>query len=323
MRRVVPIPHLEDLAVPPAPARGFTPADTVLLLLLASMWGCSFLFIELALDGLAPLWIVAARTVVGATVLLVVLKLLRRQLPRDLRMWRHLLVLGVLSNAVPWTAIAWAQQEIPSGLAAVLMAMTPTSTLAVSALVRIERVGPARAIGLLLALAGVSLVVATDLEDTGRLLAIAAVVASTLLYACGAVYAKRYVSGINAPLVIAAGQVLTAALVSLGVAAVFEPVPTLAALTPTVVAAVVALGLFGTGLAFLAYYALIERVGATNATTVTYLIPVVGVVAGAVVLGERLGLVVIAGGVCIGAGIWLAQRGTRPSPRSQLEELHT
>jgi drug/metabolite transporter (DMT)-like permease len=227
----------------------------------------------------------------------------------------------VVSNALPWGAVAWAQQAIPSGLAALLMALVPTSTLVVSVVLGMERFSPARAVGLLLALGGVGLTVAADLSDTGRLIAIGVIMLATVLYALGAVYAKRYVSGTASPLTIATGQVASAGLVSLVGALVLDPLPTSDALTPTVLGSVVALGTLGTGAAFLVFYILIDRVGATNTTLVTYLIPLVAVVAGAVVLGERLPPEALAGGALIGVGIWLAQRGTRPGPVEALEEL--
>jgi drug/metabolite transporter (DMT)-like permease len=304
-----------------ARSRTFTPRDTLLLLSLAAMWGLSFLFIEVALRGLTPIWIVAGRTLVGAAFLLVVLQLRGQRLPSSLRLWRHLVILGVVSNALPWGAMAWAQQALPSGLVALLMALVPTSTLVVSVVVGMERFSRARTVGLLLALGGVGLTVAADLSDRGRLVAIAVVVTATVLYAMGAVYAKRFVSGVASPLTIAAGQVLSASVVSLVAAAVLEPVPDLAALSPMVLGAVAALGILGTGAAFLVFYVLIARVGATNTTLVTYLIPLVAVVAGALVLGERLPPVALAGGLLIGVGIWLAQRGTRPGPVEVLEEL--
>lgn len=296
------------LTVPAPASRSFGPPETALLLTLGAMWGCSFLFIELALRGMTPLWIVAARTLVGGLVLLLVLRARGLRLPRSRRMWRHLVVLAAVNNAVPWGAVAWAQQSLPSGLAALLMAIVPTSTLVVAVAARQERFTAERLTGLLVALGGVSLIVAADLGDTGRLIAIAVVVAATLLYATGAVYAKMYVSGHHPALVIASGQVLSAFVLTLPVALVVEPLPTGDALAPIVVTAVLALGTFGTGAAFLVYYVLIARVGATNATMVTYLIPIVAVVAGAVVLGERLEPTALAGGALIGLGIWLAQR---------------
>ncbi|GGI09601.1 DMT family transporter [Egicoccus halophilus] len=308
-----------------APARGsatFTPADTALLLTLGSMWGLSFLFIELGLRGLGPVSIVAGRTFIGATVLLVAVAFRRQRTPRSWRWWGHVAVLGVLSNAVPWTAVAAAQRAIPSGLAALLMALVPSSTFLVAASLRMERVTAARIAGLAMALAGVGIIVAPDLGDRGRVLAVVTVVAATVLYAGGAVYAKRYVSGTAAPLMIATGQVLTAFLAALPMALVIEGVPTRAALRADVLGAVAALGVFGTGLAYLVFYLLIARVGATNTTLTTYLIPLVAVVAGALFLGERLGAPALAGGVAIVLGIWLAQRRA-PGPVEQLERLKT
>jgi drug/metabolite transporter (DMT)-like permease len=296
----------------PSTTRGFGPAEAVLLIVLSAMWGFSFLFIELALRELGPVWIVAGRTATGGLVLLVLLHLRGRRLPTDWRLWRHLLVLGTINNAVPWSVIAWAQQSLPSGLTALLMAVVPLSTLLVSALVGLEQINRTRLLGLLLAMSGVAAIVAGDLEQPGRVLAVLAVLAATLLYAAGAVYAKTFVSGALPPLALSTGQVMSAALVAIPGAYLLEgPVPTLTGLTATTIGAVVLLGAFGTGLAFLVFYTLIERVGATNATMTTYLIPLVAIIAGAVVLDERLGLGAAVGGGLIIAGIWVGQRGTR------------
>jgi drug/metabolite transporter (DMT)-like permease len=296
----------------PSTTRGFGPAEAVLLIVLSAMWGFSFLFIELALRELGPVWIVAGRTATGGLVLLVLLHLRGRRLPTSWRVWRHLLALGTINNAVPWAVIAWAQQSLPSGLTALLMAVVPLSTLLVSALVGLEQINRARLIGLFLAMSGVAAIVAGDLDQPGRVLAVLAVLAATLLYAAGAVYAKTFVSGALPPLVLSTGQVLSAALVAIPGAYLLEgPLPAVAGLTVTTIGAVVLLGAFGTGLAFLVFYTLIERVGATNATMTTYLIPLVAIIAGAVVLDERLGLGAAVGGVLIITGIWIGQRGTR------------
>ncbi len=291
--------------------RGFGPSEGALLLTLAGMWGFSFFFIEVALWGLAPLWIVVGRTAVGAAVLLAVLRIRGQWLPRSFHLWKQMILLGVLTNAVPWSGAAWAQQFLPSGLVALLMAAVPTFTLIVSVAVKLERFTAARVVGLGLALCGVGLTVASDTGEPGRLIAIGVVVLATLMYASGAVYANRRVSGSASPLTIATGQVLAAFIVVLPAAILLDPLPDLSLLTFPVVGSVLALGAFGTGAAFLVFYTLIERVGATNTTLVTYLIPLVAVVAGALFLGERLGIAAILGGLLIISGVWVAQRGTR------------
>jgi drug/metabolite transporter (DMT)-like permease len=298
--------------VPPAPIRGFRAPDVALLFALGGSWGLSFLFIEFALRGLTPLWIVAARTLVGGLILLVVVRLSRHRMPRSLVDWGHLAVLGVATNALPWGVVAWAQRSLPSGLVALMMAMVPISTLLVSAMVGHERLTPVRLSGLLLGVGGVGITLAADLGTPGRVLAMSVVVAATMLYAGGAVYATSYLSGSMPAMVIATGQVLTAFLITVPAALVLDGPPPIAALVPAIIVPVLALGTFGTGIAFLLFYALIERVGATNTTMVSYLIPIIAVVAGALVLGERLGLAALAGGTLIGIGMWLAQRSTTP-----------
>lgn len=299
----------------------FGPAETAMLLGLASMWGGSFLFISVALRGLTPLWVVTGRCLVGGLVLLVILQVRRRALPRSAQLWGRLFVLGAMSNALPWGLIAWAQQSLPSGLTALLMALVPSSTMVVAVSLRQERFTAARLAGLLLALSGVGMTVLDDLGNPDRVVAILAVVAATVFYACGAVYAKGRVSGHAGPLVIATGQVLSASALALPAALLFEPTPTAAVWDPLVVASVLALGALGTGLAFLLFYMLIARVGATNTTMVTYLIPIVAVIAGALLLDERLGWASLFGGVLIGIGIWVAQRSSA-RPRDHLEEPH-
>jgi drug/metabolite transporter (DMT)-like permease len=292
-------------------ARAFGPAEAGLLLALGGMWGFSFLFIEIALRGLGPIWIVAGRTGIGAVFLIGVLHLRGKRLPTSLRVWKHLLMLGILANAIPWVGASWAQQWLPSGLVALLMAAVPASTLVVSVAAGLERFTLPRITGLALALSGVALTVAAESADPGRAVAIAVVVGATVMYAIGAVYANRLVSGLESPLTIAAGQVLMAFLVSLPAALLLDSAPRLERITPEVAGAVLALGMIGTGAAFLLFYTLIERVGATNTTLVSYLIPLVAVIAGAVVLGERIGAAAMAGGGLIVAGVWLAQKGTR------------
>lgn len=296
-------------------ATGFAPADLVLLVALSSMWGLSFLFIELALRELGPLWIVTGRTAIGGVLLLSVV-VVRGGLPRGRGLWLRLLTLGVINNALPWTAIAWAQQRLPSGLTGLLMAIVPTTTLLVAAAVGLERITPRRLLGLGLAMAGVAVIVGGDVEQPGRVVAVLVVVLATVGYATGAVFAKSQVSGLAPPLTIATGQVLSAAAVTLPVAWFVEGAPDLGGLTPTTVAAVALLGAFGTGLAFLVFYTLVARVGATNATLTTYLIPIVAVVAGTWLLDERLGLSALAGGGLILLGIWLAQHVSAPQAPS-------
>lgn len=290
----------------------FTPGDVGLFLLLAASWGMSFVFIKVSVGALSPLWVVAVRTTIGGAILLVILHARGGRLPTDRAVWAHLFVLATIGNAVPWALVAWAQQTIPSGLAAVVNSLVPASTLAVAAAVGIERLTLRRVAGLALAVVGTLIVVGGEVGAPGRLLSIVILAGATVLYGGATVYAKRFVSDHVRPLTIAAGQVVLAAAVSIPVAWLAGPTPRWSDLRPSVIVSMLLLGAFGTGIAFLLYYLLIGRVGPTNTTMVTYLIPVVGLAAGALLLDERFGLHVLAGLAVIVLGIWLAQRTAAP-----------
>lgn len=293
----------------PAPVRStFSPADAGLFLLLSSAWGLSFLFIKVSVEALSPLWVVAIRTVIGAAILLLIIRARGRRLPREAGVWGHVLFLATVGNAVPWALVAWAQQDIPSGLAAVVNSLVPASTLAVAAAVGVERLTARRVTGLALALIGTATVMASEFGAPERVLALAVVAGATVMYGASAVYAKRFVSGRQPPLVVAGAQVVLAAVLSVPAAWLVDGGLEVEAFTPAVLASVSALGAFGTGIAFLLFYLLIDRVGATNATMVTYVIPVIGVLAGWLILDESFGWNVLIGGVVMGLGIWLAQR---------------
>lgn len=276
---------------------------------LALAWGASFLFIEVALEGLSPVQIVLGRLSAGATVLWSILAVRRQRLPRDLRLWGHLVVLGVVANIVPFSLFGFGQERVTSGLAGVLNGSTPLFTLlfALGALPE-ERLSVARGLGLGLGFVGVVLVVGPwDTNPlTSSLTGQLACLGASACYAIAFVYTRRFVSGRGYPPgTLAAGQ-LGAAAVLLWLAA-----PIVArgdvVLTPPVVGSVLALGAVGTGVAYLLYFRLIAEAGATNTSMVTYLIPLVAVALGVIVLGEPVGWNVFAGAAVVILGVAVAE----------------
>lgn len=292
----------------PVSGSSFTAVDVALFALLAGAWGLSFLFIKVSVEALSPLYVVAGRTTIGGAVLYAILRARGRRLPRGRTTWAHLLVLATIGNALPWGLVAWAQQTVPSGLASVVNSLVPASTLAVGAAVGVESLTLRRVVGLGLAIGGTVIVVQGELAAPERLLGLVIIALATVMYGAATVYAKRYMSGRHRPLAIAAGQVILAGALSLPVAAIVGPTPVWSDLGVSVIASITVLGAVGTGLAFLLYYSLIDRVGPTNTTMVTYVMPVIGLAAGALLLDETFGAHVLLGGVVIIAGIWLAQR---------------
>jgi drug/metabolite transporter (DMT)-like permease len=292
----------------------------VRFLLLAVIWGLSFVFIKIGTQALAPLQVTLGRMVVGAGTLLAVLAARREPLPRGRRVWAHLTVAAVLLNVVPFTLFAAAEQRVSSVLAGIANATTPLFTVLVALLaLPEERPTRQKSAGLAVGFAGVLVVLGAwrglggGRDLVGTLLALAA----AGCYGLGWAYIRRYLAGSGqSSLALSAGQLL-AGTVQL---AVLTPILTTtpARLPVRVVLAVGALGVLGTGIAYVLQYGLIRDAGATTAATVTYLIPVVSTLAGVVLLGEQLTWNQPLGAAVIVAGAALSQRQrhtpSRPPP---------
>ena len=294
-----------------------------MLLLLASVWGASYLFIKVAVEEIPPAPMMAARTLIAAAVLLgyVVWRFGRTRAMLELRTaWRHCLVLGLLNAAVPFWLIAWGEQHIDSGLAAVVQASVPIfNALLVLKFLPHELLSATRAFGLGVGLVGVAVV--TGIHPEGGALAVLgalAVVGSSLSYAGAGVYGQRAVSGTAGP-VLAAGSMLTAGLILLPFALFQIPseVPGWKA-----TASVLALALLGTALAQLVLFRVLAHHGSSRLSLVTYLMPGFALVYGAVLLDEEItaatlgGLGLILGGVALASGAVRLPRRTPLTARS-------
>ncbi len=288
-----------------------------MLLVLAGVWGASYLFIKVAVDEIDPAPMMAARTLLAAAVLLayIVWRLGRSEAVSELRAaWRHCLVLGILNAAVPFWLIAWGEQHIDSGLAAVVQASVPIfNALLVLRFLPHERLTATRALGLAIGIVGVAVV--TGIHPDGGGLAIVgalAVVLSSLSYASAGVYGQRAVSGTRGP-VLAAGSMLAGGLILTPVAAFQLPgsVPSLEA-----TASVLALSLLGTALAQLVLFRMLALHGSSRLSLVTYLMPGFALLYGALILDEELtlstlgGLALILGGVALASGAVRLRRDT-------------
>ncbi|WP_092777839.1 DMT family transporter [Actinokineospora terrae] len=282
---------------------------------LALLWGSSFLWIKLALHGLNPVQITIARCALGALVVVVLCYSARHKLPRDRRVWGHLVVAAFFGNALPFALFALGERTVDSGVAGVLNATTPLWALLIGILIGTERaLKPVRLTGLLLGFVGTLLIFApwhqAGVASWGSLMILAAAAS----YAVSYTYIGKTLSGRGvAPIALSAAQLVTAT----GLSIFALPIGGFATvdLDPTVLVAIGVLGVFGTGFAFAINYRLIADEGPTNATTVGYLLPVVSVLLGAAFLGEGINLRVIAGMlvVLIGVGMTRWQKKT-PSP---------
>ncbi|NLU80359.1 DMT family transporter [Micromonospora sp. HNM0581] len=280
---------------------------------LAAIWGSSFLFIKVGVTELHPLHLTLYRVGFGALTLLGVLAVLRDRLPRDPRVWGHLTVIAAFGVALPFTLFGYGEQRVESMLAGIWNATTPLVVLPLAVLVfRTERLTARGALGLALGFTGVLVVLGVwqgvgGAHFVGQLMCFGA----AACYGLAIPYQKKFVAGSTlsglslsaAQLVVAVGQL---AIVSPMVAGA-PPLPT--ALSPRVLAAVLVLGALGTGLAFVIHLRNIRIVGASTASTVTYLVPVFAVLIGAVVLDERLtwhqpaGALIVLLGVAVSQGL--------------------
>ena len=277
-----------------------------MLLALSALWGGSFFFVGVAVGQVPALTLVSLRVGLAAAALWLVLPTLGIGMPRGRTVWRQLAVMGLLNNAIPFTLFVVAQSTIGSGLAAMLNATTPIFGVVVAHLAtRDERLTVSRMTGVLLGVAGVAVMVGPSaLGGLGRDLgAQLACLGAALSYACAGVYGRRFQRLGLAPAATAAGQLTASTLLILPLALVIDRPWTLPVPGPTVFAAVLGLALASTALAYVLYFRILARAGATNLLLVTFLIPVSAILLGVAVLGEVLLPLQVAGMALIGLGL--------------------
>jgi drug/metabolite transporter (DMT)-like permease len=253
-----------------------------------TLFGSSFLFVNLAVDSVSPLTLAAARALLAAPIVWLFLKASGQPLPRPGREWLPLLVIGVLTGALPFAMIAYGQVRISSGVAGILFGAIPVFTILVGHfLTPDERMTPDKVLGGLVGLGGVVLVIGPEaLKGLGaELLGQAATLLAALSYTLGAIYGRLRAS--LPPPLQAAGQTIGGGAVLVPLALVFDAPWTLAP-SATAFAALGAMALLSTALPSLLFFSLIKRAGATNASLATFLMPVTAVALGALVLGERI-----------------------------------
>lgn len=303
--------------------------DWFLFILLGFFWGSSYLFIKIGVDaGLQPFTLVAARLFFGLLLLGTVVAVAREALPREARMYGHLAVMGFFSVALPFMLITWAEQSVDSSLAAVLTGAVPLFVIPFAALfLPSERITTNAVLGILIGLVGVAVVVGFDPANlaASELTAEIALIGAAASYALGGVYARRNVHGLR-PMIPALFQV-SFALVMTAIPALLVERPWEGSLGPEAIFAVIWLGLLGSGAAYLIFFRLLRSWGATRTSLVAYLLPIWGIVLGALVLSEAIDVRLIAGTALVIAGIGLVnmrgsvqqvlRRRPAPAPQSQ------
>jgi drug/metabolite transporter (DMT)-like permease len=284
------------------------------IVLLALIWGSGFLWIKLADRGFSAVEVTLARLALGAAVLFVIVRARREAIPRSGRLWAHIVVAALVANALPYLLFAVAEQTVDSSTAGIINATTPLWTVVLALAVRHQKgVTGWQAAGLITGFAGAVLIF-TPWHTAGGLLSAGGLecLAASVSYAVSYIYMDRYLArrGVG-PVVLSACQLAAASVmlaIALAVSGAQAP-----HLTAESVAAVAVLGVVGTGFAYVLNYQIITSEGATVASTVTYLLPVVAIVLGVLVLGESITVITLAGIALVLAGVALTRRRTKPA----------
>ena len=279
----------------------------LLLLSLAALWGPSFIFIKIAVEEIPPFTMMLGRVGIAAVILLALLYRQGRRLPQFGPIWGHLALVALVHNAIPFTLFNWGEQHIDSALAAILNGTTPLFTIILAHMfIADDRITPGKLAGVLIGFGGLLVLISPSILEgfhatTWGLLAIATAAAC---YGIAIVYTRLHLRGLP-PLVAPTAQLSLATLYVLPLSLLIDQpfqmsLPSWAALGSLVVLAV-----FGTAIAFVVYYRLLKAASATYVSTVTYMIPVVGVILGVMVLNEQLQWNAYAGCTLILAGVMI------------------
>ena len=285
------------------PARlSLSATDWLLLVFLSILWGGSFFFAKIAVDELPPLTLALGRVGIAAALLAVLAG--RAGLVSLARAWPAFAVLGLLNNVIPFTLIFWGQTHIPSGLASIFNATTPIFTALIAHFAtRDEKLDAAKLVGVTTGFVGVVAMLGPEVLgdiDVGLWAQLACLVAA-VSYAVAGIWGRRLA---RLPAVtVAAGQLIAASVVLAPLAMLVDRPWRLAMPSPAALAALLALAVLSTALAYVIYFRILARAGATNLLLVTFLIPVSAILLGTAVLGERLAPHHFAGMAIIAVGL--------------------
>ena len=272
-------------------------------MVLAALWGASFLFMRIAVPELGPAALIEVRVACAAVCLIPIL--IARSGHAELKSrWRPIFVVGALNSALPFCLLAYSTLYLTGGFTAIVNATSPLFGAVVAWMWLSDRLGTSRIVGLVVGFFGVVVLVWDEIsfELEGAGLAIPAALLASLLYGVSANFTKKYLSGVD-PLAIATGSQIGAALLLLPVAIWFWPEQPVSA---RAWASVVVMGIACTAIAYILYFRLIANVGPAKAISVTFLIPGFAVLWGALVIDEALTSSMIAGCLIILMGTALA-----------------
>ncbi len=299
--------------------------NALLLFLLASSWGPSFLLIKIALEGFPALTLTALRIGIGGIFLLTTLYAKGLRLPLNGSFWKKILISGFFGQGLPFTLINWGEQYVDSALASLINGLTPLFTILLAHLMLPnEKVTASKMTGIVLGFIGLFILVLPSFQSGAEstIYGIGAISVAAVSYGIALVYIKKHLTGFTSFQVPAAQLVLVSSLL-LPISWWVEPSMNVSEIGIHSLYAVIALGLFGTGIAFIVYFKLLRRTNAGYVSMVTYITPVYGVVLGAFFLNEHLTIMMILGSIFILGGIYWANKKPGNKTRKFQDHLDT
>lgn len=283
--------------------------------LLAALWGASFLFMKIGGPEFGPVLFMAMRTLV-ASLLLVTMLIYKKQFTLLYKNTKNIFIVGLMNTAIPFVLFGWATLTLSAGSTSVLNATTPMFGAIVAIIWLKDKLTQSAMLGLVLGFIGVYFLMFEKLNmpESKVILPTFAVMLASLFYGISANYTKKYLSNVK-PLVLAAGSQISATIVLLPISLMFLPeaIPSVEAIN-----AVIILGIFCTGFAYIIFFRLISVLGPTKAISVTYLIPAFGLFWGALFLNEEITATMLFGcslilfGVALTTGLISLRRKVKP-----------
>ncbi len=277
--------------------------DWSLLILLSVLWGGAYFFAGVAVRELPPLTVVLLRVFIAALTLLPLFFYLRLEMPKTLLAWAPFFGMGLLNNVIPFGLIFFGQTQITVGLSAIINAMTPLFAVLVMASFREEQLTANRVIGVLLGVVGVAVLRGFDGSlNSSQTLGILLCLGAALSYGFAALWGRKYLSGVP-PVKSATCQLMCSTIVMAVLVSFVDKPWTLSMPSQSTLLSIVALGVFGTALAYIVFFKILVRAGASNVMLVTLIIPITALFLGNVFLDEAIQLKEIIGAVIIAAGL--------------------
>ncbi|MBT5109767.1 MAG: DMT family transporter [Rhodospirillaceae bacterium] len=274
-----------------------------LLIALSVLWGGAFFFVGVAVKELPPLTIVLARVALAALMLLPLFWRYGHALPKTIAAWAPFFVMGLLNNVLPFSFLFAGQTQLTVGLASIINAMTPLFTVVVMASFGEERMTVNRVVGVMLGVLGVAILRGFDGSmNAGQTIGVGLCLVATLSYGFAALWGRRHLGGV-APLKSATCQLICSSAIMVVVVAVVDQPWTLPAPSQATWLSLIALAFFGTAIAYIVFFQILVRAGASNVMLVTLLIPITALLLGYLFLDEAIRVQEIIGALVIGLGL--------------------